>query len=111
MANLPQVNDIREFVKENPGATLIEIRDHFGQKNEDVDYFISTPNPDGGQFYFLCDVTKDFYMVLQEFLRGDDVVVKEDPMACLISDDIIQTSRPGMQFVPVSVSIGKVPIS
>lgn len=54
---------------------------------------------------FLTDVTKEFYQRLQEFLREEDVSVDSNPLACAVSDDVIQGSRPGMHFIPVSLSV------
>jgi len=100
------VEEIRRFVLANPGATAMEIRDGLGQKVETDDVY-NFPHPDRrkGRAFFIQDVTREFYRNLQEFMRSDDVEVKQSVLAHLITDNEVYISEPGMHYFPITIRI------
>lgn len=83
MTLLPTTTDIKSFLRDKPRATVLEIRNHFHQevKNNMVYSF----GKEGDILAF--DMSDEFFEILLEVIRDDEVCVEHDTLAHLISDN------------------------
>lgn len=100
------VEEIRAFVRDHPQATAMEIRDGLGQKTEnDTIYCFDHPDKRKGRAFFIQDVSHEFYANMKEFMRADDVEVRESTLEHLISDRQMYQSRPGLHYLPITLTL------
>lgn len=93
--NFPSYDELKEFIRQRPRATICQIRDHFKQRGDDHIKI--------GRNIVASGINGAFFEYLQEFIKQDYVIVEEDAIACLISDSTRWTG-PG-KFLPVVLSI------
>lgn len=99
--SFPSFEELKEFIKKNQHATILEICKKFGQLGDSV---ISTM--DGRTELVLAyGVNREFFEYLQSFMKEEYVQCNEDPFACLISDDTRYVGKG--KFLPITLSINE----
>ena len=98
----PTYLELKQYIKENPQATICEIRDKFNQQGETV-ISIKKPNCKNKELVLAYDINSDFFKYLQTFMKEDYVICGTDNMACLISDKTLYTGKG--EFLPIVLSI------
>jgi len=101
-SDFPSFSVLREFIRENPKASICEIRDEFNQCGDDV---VSRHKPGCSQKQLVLayGINGEFFRYLQSFIKEEDVVVDADHVSCMVSDNTLYTG-PG-EFVPILLSI------
>ena len=92
---MPTFDELKQFIRARPEATICEIRDKFGQKGDSI---ISTK-----QYVLAYSIKSEFWRHLQEFMKQPYVTVDLNMLACRISDSTRYVG-PG-QFLPIVLSI------
>jgi hypothetical protein len=77
---IPSMSQVKDFIRKNPRATVLEIRNFFQQKVADNSRFYV-----GGKFVAF-DMSSRFFQIIYSLLSEEDVEVNIDKMAHLISD-------------------------
>ena len=98
----PSFRELREFITNNEGATICEIRNHFNQRGNVV---VTRPKPKckNKQLVLAYGINGDFYTHLTNFMKEDDVIVDQNLLACRISDSTMYIG-PG-EFLPIFLFI------
>ena len=98
----PSFDELKNFLLENPRATICEIRDKFEQHG-DVVVSRLKPNCKNKEIVLAYNINADFFQYLHTFMQQDYVHCDIDRMACIISDNHIYTG-PG-EFLPIVLSV------
>ena len=104
MSRPSTVADIRAWVQAHGEQTIMQIRNGLSEYTKN-DVIYSFNNTGGGKAFMICDVSKEFYANLKEFIRAPDVVVRNNLAAALHCDGVFYTDQPGMRYTPQSVRI------
>ncbi len=98
----PTFLELKQFIEDNPRATICEIRDKFHQQGDSV-ITIKKPECKNKELVLAYDINSDFFTYLRTFMKEDYVICGTDHMACLISDKTRYTGKE--EFYPIILSI------
>lgn len=93
--NLPTLADIENFVRKYPDTTICELRDYFMQRGPE-DMIMRNK-------IVAYNIHPEFAKLLRIFMAKDDVVLREDTLACVISDKTQYSGK--RRFSPLVMSI------
>ena len=85
--SFPTFEQLKQYIRGHPAATICEIRDNFDQRGDSV-ISITKPKCKKKQLILAFDINADFFAYLQSFMREDyvptDDLSDEDVEAALL---------------------------
>jgi hypothetical protein len=102
--SLPTFQELKQYIKSNPQATIWQITNHFNQQGE---YVWSVPKPDCKKKMLIVgfNMKLDFTNHLVSFIKKDYVKVEYNHLVTMITDGQRMRDNKFEEFCPVVLSI------